>query len=235
MTPNAVSAGVTGSSSAGAPASRETAVGLRGVSRLFGSHPALAAVDLQVPAGASVLLHGENGAGKSTLLAVIATLMPPTFGSGQVLGLDLRTDRRAIRRRTELVGHRNRLYLDLTPREHLELVVALGGVAGGVDDALDTFDLGRIASSRIRDLSQGQRHRVALARAVLRRPDLLLLDEPYGALDGASREAVDALITSARARGATVLMATHDIDRAAPFVDRRVELAAGRVVREVAP
>jgi ABC-type Na+ transport system ATPase subunit NatA len=126
---------------------------------------------------------------------------------------------------------RTRLYGDATPREHLGLVARLHGLtAADVDRALGSFDLLGPSRRRNRALSSGQRQRVALARAALRRPDLLLLDEPYGSLDVTNRDAVDALVADAQARGATVLLATHDVERAALVADRVVDLAAGRVV-----
>lgn len=210
----------------------EQAVSLLGVTRLFGGHPAVVRVELEVPRGESVLLWGPNGAGKTTLLRLIATAISPTFGGGRVLGFDLMRDRRHIRGRTELLGHRSRLYEDLTPAEYLRFVADLWGAAAGgaVRGVLDRVGLGEVAGERIRGLSQGTRQRLALARAFLRRPELLLLDEPYAALDEEARRLIDELIGEARTGGGTVIVATHDTARAAGVIDRAVRLEAGRIV-----
>ena len=206
----------------------EPSVSLRGVTRLFGAHPAVAGIDLDLPPGAVVLLHGPNGAGKSTLLRLCATAIAPTFGRGSVLGFDLRR-REEIRRRVELLGHRTRLYEDLTPREHLRLVARLHGIDGELELPLAAFGLTGVADRQIRALSQGTRQRIAAARALLRRPRLLLLDEPYGSLDEAARCAIDELILRIRDDGATVVVATHDVGRALSLADHTLAMEGGRV------
>jgi heme exporter protein A len=210
----------------------DDAVVLRGVSRLFGGHAALVGVDLDVGAAEVVLVLGPNGAGKSTLLRVIATALVPTFGRGTVLGHDLVHERTAIRARVELLGHRTRLYEDLTPREYLRFVDRMDG-RRSADDAYAAA-LGRTGLSEVRDVrissfSNGMRQRVAIARAILRRPDLLLLDEPYAGLDADAMDAVGEAILEARERGATVLIATHDAQRGRAVADRVVHVEAGRV------
>jgi ABC-type multidrug transport system ATPase subunit len=208
-----------------------SSIELRRVSRLFRDEPALVGIDLEVGNGEVVWVRGPNGAGKSTLLRLCATAIAPTFGALRILGLDARSERSAIRSRTELIGHHTRLYGDATPREHLGFVARLHGLsAADVDRALGSFDLLGLSRRRNRGLSFGQRQRVALARAALRRPELLLLDEPYGSLDVTNRDAVDALVADAHARGTTVILATHDVERAVLVADRVVDLAAGRLV-----
>jgi heme ABC exporter ATP-binding subunit CcmA len=212
-----------------APAS-SPAVQLSNVTRVFGVSPALVRVDLEIARGETVLVRGPNGAGKSTLLRLIATAISPTYGSGSVLGLDLVRDRDEIRRRTELLGHRTRLYEDLSARENLRFVCSIHGVArSGIDEALVRVGLGAAAGDRVRTYSQGMRQRVAVARALVRDPELLLLDEPYAGLDEASKDVVDEAISDAAARGRTVVLATHDPlrgDRA----DRAVIMEGGRVL-----
>ena len=159
---------------AGAPAAR-----LSRVTRVFGVAPALVRVDLVVEHGEVLLIRGPNGAGKSTLLRVIATALSPTYGSGSVLGFDLARGRDEIRRRVELLGHRTRLYEDLTARENLRFACALHGLdPAQIDAAILRVGLAEAAGERVRGYSQGMRQRVAVARALLRGPQLLLLDEP---------------------------------------------------------
>jgi heme exporter protein A len=208
------------------------AVRLTNVTRVFGVTPALVRVDLRVERGETVLLRGSNGAGKSTLLKVIATLLSPTYGSGTVLGFDLTGERQDVRARTELLGHRTRLYEDLTAVENLRFACRLFGAdPTGIPEAMERVDLADVAGDRVRTYSQGMRQRVAVARAILRRPDLLLLDEPYAGLDTAAREVVDDLVRATRERGGTALLATHEPSRGA-VADRTLLMEEGRLLPE---
>jgi heme ABC exporter ATP-binding subunit CcmA len=208
----------------------QSAVSLSGVTRVFGVTPALVRVDLDVPRGEMLVVRGPNGAGKSTLLRVIATVLSPTYGRGSVLGSDLVRGRDEIRRRMELIGHRTRLYEDLTGRENLRFWCRLYGLhPEGVDEALEKVGLRRDAGTRVAGYSQGMRQRVAVARAWLRRPELLLLDEPYAGLDEEAKAIVDDLAAETTARGDTVILATHDRRRGGAAA-RTIYVDGGRVV-----
>ncbi len=209
------------------------AIELRGVTRVFGVVPALVRVDLRVERGETLLVRGPNGAGKSTMLRVIATALQPTYGSGSVLGSDLLAGRDEIRRRTELLGHRTRLYEDLTGRENLRFACLLHGVDNrGIPDVLDRVGLAAAADDRVRGYSQGMRQRVAVARALLRRPELLLLDEPYAGLDAEAKDVVDRAVVEAKSQGRTVVLATHDPTRGG-MATRMVFMDGGRVLPEL--
>src|SRR6266498_2648031 len=161
------------------------AIELSAVTRVFGAVPALVRVNLRVEPGEAIFVRGPNGAGKTTLLRIIATAISPTFGSGAVFGFDLTRGREEIRRRVELLGHRTRLYEDLSGRENLDFFCTLFGLpAMVIPEMLERVGLEDAADERVRGYSQGMRQRVAVARALLRRPELLLLDEPYAGLDG---------------------------------------------------
>jgi ABC-type multidrug transport system ATPase subunit len=206
------------------------AVGLNVVTRVFGVLPALVRVDLRVERGETLLVRGPNGAGKTTLLRVIATALSPTYGTGSVLGFDLHIDREEIRRRVELLGHRTRLYEDLTGRENLRFACMLHGIdPNGIHRVLDRVGLGEAAEERVRGYSQGMRQRVAVARALLRSPELLLLDEPYAGLDASAKEVVDDAIREAGRVGRTVILATHDPTRG-EMAGRTVSMEAGRLL-----
>jgi heme exporter protein A len=210
-----------------------SAIQLSGVTRVFGVVPALVRVDLRVEPGEVLLVRGPNGAGKSTLLRVIATALSPTYGSGSVLGFDLVLGRDDIRRRTELLGHRTRLYEDLTARENLRFACTLYGLDDSeVDAILRRVGLGDVAGERIRGYSHGMRQRVAVGRALLRRADLLLLDEPYAGLDEEGKDLVDEGIESARTDGRTVVLATHDPTRGA-LANRVAFMDGGRLIPEM--
>lgn len=211
------------------------AVLLSGVTRVFGVVPAVVRVDLRVERGETVFVRGPNGAGKTTLLRLIATALSPTYGSGRVLGFDLVREREEVRRRAEFLGHRTRLYEDLTAREYLRFVCALHGLPGKeVGAALERVGLGDASDERVRGFSQGMRQRLALARLVLRRPELLLLDEPYAALDAEGKDLVDGLVGEAAAEGRTVLVATHDRTRGAAAT-RELFMDGGRLLPELGP
>jgi heme ABC exporter ATP-binding subunit CcmA len=203
---------------------------LSNVTRVFGVNPALVRIDLRVERGDAVLVRGPNGAGKSTLLRVLATALGTTYGAGSVLGFDLATQREQIRRRTELVGHRTRLYEDLTGRENLRFACRLYGIdSAGLDDALERVGLAEAAGERVRDYSQGMRQRVAIARAMLRAPELLLLDEPYAGLDEEAKGIVDRLVADTGDDGGTVILATHDRTRGGA-AGRTLFMDGGRIV-----
>ncbi|MBA3552300.1 MAG: ABC transporter ATP-binding protein [Actinobacteria bacterium] len=228
-----------GASNALLPASRPgsipdrrgaAAIELSGVTRVFGMSPALVRVTLTVDRGETLLVRGPNGAGKSTLLRVMGTALSPTYGGGSVLGFDLSRERDEIRRRTELLGHRTRLYEDLSARENLRFACVLYGIdQDGIGAVLERVGLLDVAGERVRAFSQGMRQRVAVARALMREPELLLLDEPYAGLDADAKEVVDEAITAARADGRTVVLATHDPTRGA-IADRTVHMEQGRML-----
>ncbi len=209
----------------------EPVVDLRGAVALVGRFPALAGADLAVDAGEVVLLQGPNGAGKTTLLRCCAGLVPVVDGRARVLGCDLRADRRRVRRRVGLLAHASGLYDALT----VEANVAFWGRASGcepgdVDAALARMGLaGRLRSVDVGRLSAGQRRRTSLAVLLARRPELWLLDEPHAGLDQSGRDLVDRLIADASAAGVTVLLSSHELERAAAVAHRQVEVVGGHV------
>lgn len=207
---------------------------LRAAVALLGRFPALAGVDLDVDRGEVVLLRGANGAGKTSLLRACAGLLPVVAGTATVLGHDL-TDgshRRALRRRVGLLGHATGLYDDLTVADNVRFWTRAAG-ASPADGAAAMARLGldgRLADVPVAKLSAGQRRRTSLACVVARRPELWLLDEPHAGVDQAGRDAVDELIAGAAAAGATVLVASHELERAAAVAHRTVVIAGGTVL-----
>ena len=198
---------------------------------LLGRFPALAGLSLTAEPGEVVLLQGPNGAGKTTVLRLCAGLLRLESGTGQVLGHDLRADRSAVRRRVGLLGHTTGLYDDLTVAENVEFWSRASHAAVSyVQTALDHLGLSsRLSYVQVRRLSAGQLRRTALETLIVRRPELWLLDEPHAALDQDGRDIVDALIADASAAGATVLVASHELERVAG-ISRRVVTVAGGVV-----
>jgi len=210
--------------------SQRAAVRLSRVTRLFDGLAAVSQVSLEVAKGETVWLRGWNGSGKTTLLRLIATAISPTFGDGSVLGFDLRTERSAIRARADLLSHETRLYGDLTAVENLRFACSLYDLDPRLaESALDRVGLEEVAAVRVARFSQGMRQRLALARCVMRGPALILLDEPYAALDVEARVVVDELLTAAQASGQTVVVASHEAPPA-HLIDREVMMDGGRVI-----
>ena len=203
---------------------------------VLGSFPALAGASIRIDEGDIVLLRGPNGAGKTTLLRVCAGLVPIVRGSGHVLGLDLTVDRDAIRRHVGVLGHQNGLYLDLTVGENIRFWGATVG-AGSDETQAAMVRLGvgeRLVDVPVRKLSAGQKRRTALACLVARRAQLWLLDEPHAGLDASARDELDHTLRQASASGATIVVASHELERAGSLATRTVDVIAGRV-HEAAP
>lgn len=200
----------------------------------LGGFPALAGANLTVHDGELVALRGANGTGKSTLLRLCAGLAPLARGSARVLDVDLAVDRASVRRHVGLLGHKNGLYGDLTARENVRFTARLVGADDrDVDAALHRLGIDdRVASTRARSLSAGQRRRTALASLVVRRARVWLLDEPHAGLDAAARDELDGILADATRAGATVVYTTHELDRAGRNVPRTVTLAGGVVSRD---
>jgi len=203
------------------------AVQLEGLARRYGEREALGGVSLSLQAGQSLVVFGPNGAGKSTLLRVLATLLRPHAGSVRVLGKRLPEEAWAVRGRVGLLAHEPLLYRDLTACENLRFHARLHGVAlERVERLLELVRLERRCREPLRTLSRGMVQRVAVARAVLHEPELLLLDEPRANLDPAASELVDPLIGAAAQR--TRVITSHDPARGLAEADMVLGLRAGR-------
>lgn len=209
----------------------DAAVVLDEVVAVLGGFPVLAGASLRVEPGEVVLLQGPNGAGKTSVLRLCAGLLPVARGSGTVFGLDLTEQRDAIRPRVGLLGHRNGLYSDLTVGENVAFWAAT--VRASPDEiagAMQRMSVdGRLQDVAVRKLSAGQKRRTALACLVARRAELWLLDEPHAGLDAAGRDELDAMLRQAVASGATVVVASHELERAGSLADRVVEVVGGRI------
>ncbi len=207
----------------------DPAVELRSAVALLGRFPALAGCDLEVASGEIVLLRGPNGAGKTTVLRVCAGLVPVVEGSARVLGVDLRKDQSGVRQRVGLVGHSGGLYGDLTVVENAVFFAQASGLTHS--DAMQALDRMGVATRlhpvAVHSLSAGQKKRVSFAAMLSRRPELWLLDEPHSGLDESARDDLDALLAAAAGAGATVLMASHELDRAGDVAIRTVDVVGG--------
>ena len=203
------------------------ALELDGLERRYGDRVALAGVSVRVEEGATLAVLGANGAGKTTLLRVLATLLRPHAGAARVLGNELPGEAWKARGRIGFLGHDPLLYRELSGRENLRYHARLHGVAAErVEEQLAAVGLERRADEPVRDLSKGMVQRLAVARATLHDPELLLLDEPRANLDPAAAEKLEPLI--GRASGRTRVLVTHDVDGGLAEADLALGLRAGR-------
>jgi heme exporter protein A len=209
---------------------RPDAVVVEGLVRRFGEREALAGIDVALAPGETLAVLGPNGAGKTTFLRVLATLLRPHAGSVAVLGHELPREADAVRSRIGFVAHEPLLYRDLTGRENLAFYARLYGIAARADRIealLEATGMTKRADDPLRSLSRGMVQRLAVCRAVLHAPALLLLDEPRAGLDPDAAELVEPLI--GRACGCTRVLVTHDVDRSLSESERILGLVGGRV------
>lgn len=206
-------------------------IDLRDVVALYGSHPALAGATLHVERGEIIVVRGPNGAGKSSLLRLCAGLVAPSRGSAHVLDHDLSFDREQVGKRVGLLGQRNGLFLDLSARENVRFWGELSGATEAeMSEAMQRMGISNaLADRRVGAMSTGQRKRVALACLVTRRAELWLLDEPHSGLDAAGRDELDEVLRAAARAGATIVLASHESERAERLGARVVSMSGGQV------
>jgi heme exporter protein A len=210
---------------------------IEGVAKRFGRRWALRGASFRAEPGTALALMGHNGSGKTTLLRVVATTLRPTRGGGRIFGWDLLKETDRIRHHVGALYHEPGVYADLTARENLAFAVRMWGGESEVtvDAALERVGLGYAADERAGGFSSGMTRRLALARLIMRPPDLMLLDEPYAIFDADGIDLVNELVRGTADRGGIALVATHDPTRSAAVVDEVITLQEGRVVPAPGP
>jgi len=214
-------------------AERESpALEVRELTRAFGVRKALDNVSFDLPLGAFLSIFGPNGAGKTTLVKVLTTLLNPTKGTARVLGLDVVADAVDMRHRIGLISHNPLLYPDLTAEENLLFFAEMYGIpepAERVRELLEAVELDHRRLDLTRTFSRGMLQRLSIARALLHRPEVLFLDEPYSGLDPHAVDILDGLIAQIRGQH-TFVMISHDLDKGLELCSHALILARGRVV-----
>ncbi len=198
----------------------------------FGLKTVLRDLDFEVQPGEFVALLGPNGAGKTTFLRILASLSRPTLGEVRVAGYRLPHHAAAVRARLGVVSHLPLLYGDLTAEENLRFyarLYALRGVEARITEVLKLAGLEPRRKDLVRTFSRGMAQRLAIARAVIHDPDVLLLDEPYTGLDQDASSMLDGVLRSVTAQGRTVVMTSHDLARAEDLASRFDILSRGRI------
>ena len=211
-----------------------------GLERRFGPVQAVAGVGFEAGDGRITGLLGPNGAGKSTTLRILYTVLRPDAGTATVDGVDVQSDPLAARRRIGVLPHGAGIYPQLTARENIAYYGRLHGLAGAalearVEALIADLDLGSVADRRAKGFSQGERIKVALARALVHAPRNLLLDEPTNGLDVMATRALRALIMKLRAAGHCILFSSHVMQEVAALCDEIVIVDKGRVVAAGTP
>jgi heme ABC exporter ATP-binding subunit CcmA len=205
---------------------------VRGLEQRYGYRRALEGVSFQAEAGECLLVLGPNGAGKSTLLKVLATLARPYAGTVRALGHALPEDGAELRRRLGYLGHEPQLYASLSALENLRFAARLHGLRPPDPELLGRLDevgLGPVALQPVRSYSRGMAQRLALVRAALHGPELVLLDEPFTGLDGSGRKYVLRLLERLRRERRTVVLTTHQLEEVYPLASRVLVLRGGGV------
>jgi heme ABC exporter ATP-binding subunit CcmA len=206
------------------------AVRVDDVWKFFGDYPALRQVSMEAPRGTCLALLGRNGAGKTTLLRILAGLSTPSRGKVELLGSDARNH--DARLATGMIGHGIAVYDELSAIENLTLFARLYGVRHARQSAgewLERTNLDRVANGLVREFSRGMRQRLAIARAFLHSPSVLLLDEPFTSLDDRAIALLQSLLKDALERGATIVMSTHQIREALELATHVALLVRGKL------
>jgi len=206
---------------------------LRALSKAYGLMPVLRKIDLDIERGEFVALLGSNGSGKSTLLRLLCGLTKPTAGSLKVGGWELPKEAAAVRSQIGLVSHKSLVYDNLTTIENLRFfarVYGLDDIDGRIKRGLERVGLGKRGGDLVRTYSRGMLQRLSIARALIHNPDVLLLDEPYTGLDQDASGILDSLPVQAHGDGKTIIMVTHELDRAQRLAQRAIIISRGTIV-----
>jgi len=213
-------------------ASQAWAIEVQGLTKSFGNHLALKGVELRVREGEFLTIFGPNGSGKTTLIKVLATIMKPSSGNVRVAGFDLRDSPVPIRRKIGVVSHQTFLYDDLTAFENLKFygrMYDVPNLEARIHEVITKVGLASRLHHQVRTLSRGMQQRLSIARAVLHRPSIMLLDEPETGLDQYATARLREVLDTLSAENGTVIMTTHRLEYGLEMGDQVAILAGGRI------
>jgi heme exporter protein A len=221
-------------------AEQKAAIEVRKLTKAFGHQVALRGADLSVAEGEFLTLFGPNGAGKTTLIRIVASLMRPTSGVVRVRGEDLGKAATSLRCHIGLISHNPLLYGDLTPDENLRFFARMydlpktdvAATGDRIDAVLEQVGLAARRRDPVRTFSRGMVQRLAIARAILHDPDIMLLDEPYTGLDLQAADMLRAVLQELAASNRTVILTTHNLEQGLEMCDRAAILSRGKVAWE---
>ncbi len=206
---------------------------LHALIKTFGPKPVLRGVELTIPPGEFLALVGPNGAGKTSLLRIVASLARPTFGRVRLNGFELPAQADDARHLLGVVSHHPLLYGDLTAAENLQFygeMYALRNLPQRIDEVLEQVGLSKRRNDLVRTFSRGMAQRLAIGRAILHAPQVMLFDEPHTGLDQDASAMLDSILKTVAAQGGTVLMISHDLPHALALADRVAVLSRGKIV-----
>jgi heme exporter protein A len=209
------------------------AVSIAGVTKRFGMTKVLKGIDLDIQQGEFLSLFGPNGAGKSTLLRILSTLMHPTSGTAHLLGFDVLQEGEEVRKYIGVLTHQPLLFPTLTASENLKFygqMFAVANLHNRIESLLTEVGLIDVRNRRVENFSRGMQQRLAIARALLHQPRLLLLDEPYTGLDQDGMAFFTRTLRTFRDAGGTILMTSHDFGRSLELCTKAAILKRGTLV-----
>jgi heme exporter protein A len=213
---------------------------IRHLVKVYGYLPVLKQLDLDIARGQFVALLGANGSGKSTLLRLISGLLKPTSGDIEVGGWQMPHEAAQVRAQIGMVSHKPLLYDNLTARENLQFYARIYNLGAAesharINSLLERVGLKKRADTLVRTYSRGMQQRLSIARALLPDPHVLLFDEPHTGLDQAASATLDTLLREAHQAGHTIIMTSHELERAAKLAERAIILQRGSIVYDAAP
>ncbi|MCK5291294.1 MAG: heme ABC exporter ATP-binding protein CcmA [Thermoplasmata archaeon] len=209
---------------------------IENVVKEFGRKGVINGIDLRIEKGDYLVILGPNGAGKTTLLKLISTLLRPSEGTIKIDGYDVKEDGVAVRRRIGVLGHVSYLYDELSAFENLRFYAKMYGVTLGLEEIRAILSRVKLAH-RMNDLvgtySRGMKQRLAIARAIIHKPKILLLDEPYTGLDLNGRKILTEMLRGFQKQGITTVMVTHDIERGYEMGNRLAVIIDGKIAADL--
>jgi len=209
-------------------------ISARGIQKSFGNQAALKSIDVEFIKGESVAIFGPNGAGKTTLLKVLSTIVTPTKGNVVIDGTDIRKDPSRARKLIGVISHETYLYDELTARENLRFFGKMYGMEKDmleerIAELLGQVVLLRRGNDRVGSFSRGMKQRLSIARALIHKPSILLMDEPYTGLDQQAAEAFENVLRILDTQRVTKIMVSHNIERALQLCDRVMIMDKGKI------